>query len=264
MIHAVEHIRPMRGGAQSHLIRADDNRYYVVKALNNPQHPLILANEWLASNIARAVGIPVPDFEVVDVPQELLDRSPGMVISCGGHVLPFAEGYAFGSRLPTPDPQTPVYDYLPQPAFELVENLGQFAGCLLIDKWLCNCDGRQAIFCRPKSRKPLQAFFIDWGFCFNAGDWTFPDSPLRGVFSRNFVYQRIIGWDSFEPWISRIEAFKEAKLLSFITSMPIEWTPDGKAQVRLNERLMERRTTVRSLIHAVRLSARAPFEHWTT
>jgi hypothetical protein len=48
MVLAVEHIRRMRGGAQSHLMRCDDGGYYVVKFQNNPQHLRILANEMLA------------------------------------------------------------------------------------------------------------------------------------------------------------------------------------------------------------------------
>lgn len=31
---AVQHIRPMRGGSQSHLMRASDGAYYVVKFQN--------------------------------------------------------------------------------------------------------------------------------------------------------------------------------------------------------------------------------------
>jgi hypothetical protein len=33
-VEAVQHIRRMRGGAQSHLMRADDGHFYVVKFKN--------------------------------------------------------------------------------------------------------------------------------------------------------------------------------------------------------------------------------------
>jgi hypothetical protein len=35
---AVRHVRKMRGGAQAHLLEADDGKWYVVKFRNNPQH----------------------------------------------------------------------------------------------------------------------------------------------------------------------------------------------------------------------------------
>ena len=60
---AVQHVKRMRGGAQSHLMRCDDGHYYVVKFRNNPQHERVLANEFLATRLAERVGLPVPAAE---------------------------------------------------------------------------------------------------------------------------------------------------------------------------------------------------------
>ena len=57
-LYAQQHIRRMRGGAQSHLMRASDGDYYVCKFVNNPQHPRVLANEFLASRIGFCLGLP--------------------------------------------------------------------------------------------------------------------------------------------------------------------------------------------------------------
>ena len=46
---------------------------------------------------------------------------------------------------------------------------------------------------------------IDQGFCFNAGEWNFPDAPLRGLYARHRVYESVRGIESFEPWLTRIE-----------------------------------------------------------
>ena len=54
-ISAVQHIRPLRGGAQSHLLNASDGNCYVTKFQNNPQHIRVLANEMLAT---RMLGEP--------------------------------------------------------------------------------------------------------------------------------------------------------------------------------------------------------------
>jgi len=51
----------------------------------------------------------------------------------------------------------------------------------------------------------------------------FPDPPLRGVFARNDVYAGITAWDSFEPWLSRIESFPERRLGSLVDQIPPEW-----------------------------------------
>ena len=68
---AVQQIRRMRGGAQSHLMLASDSNLYVVKFRNNPQHVRVLANELLASRLAIEVGLPVPAAEIVEVDRGL-------------------------------------------------------------------------------------------------------------------------------------------------------------------------------------------------
>lgn len=60
IVTAVQHIRPMRGGAQSHLMRCSNNKFYVVKFRNNPQGVRILANEFVFSHLAKLLGLSVP------------------------------------------------------------------------------------------------------------------------------------------------------------------------------------------------------------
>ena len=52
MALAVEQVRRMRGGAQSHLMRCSNQAHYVVKFQNNPQGLRILANELLGTRLA--------------------------------------------------------------------------------------------------------------------------------------------------------------------------------------------------------------------
>lgn len=261
MMHAIKHIRPMRGGSQAHMLADENGRYWVVKFLNNPQHPRVLANEWIASSLARAVGLTVPDFDIMDVPANMIESSGELIFRHGGKPVKPTPGPAFASRLPTDDPVIPVYDYLPEPALETIVNLAEFAGVLAVDKWLCQCDGRQVVFCKPAPRARTRAYFIDWGFVFNAGDWNFPDSPLRGVYSRNAAYATITGWDAFEPWLSRIERFPKSTLDGIMAAVPREWaTPEELAD--LENAILNRRHKVRDLIESVRLSPRAPFENW--
>ncbi|MGB7150336.1 MAG: HipA family kinase [Terriglobales bacterium] len=78
----------MRGGAQSHFMRCADGCYYVVKFRNNPQHERVLANELLATRLARLVGLPVPAAMLVDVPQRLVDHTEELTIVLGGHTFP--------------------------------------------------------------------------------------------------------------------------------------------------------------------------------
>jgi hypothetical protein len=111
--------------------------------------------------------------------------------------------------------------------------------------------------------KKYTAAFIDQGYCFNAGEWTFPDYPLRGVYARNEVYEGVRGWESFEPWLSRIEKMDSDVVWSLAGEIPPEWYGDAWDELeKLVKTLLERRKAVRQLIEAFRVSARRPFPEW--
>ena len=105
--------------------------------------------------------------------------------------------------------------------------------------------------------------FIDQGYCFNAGEWSFPDAPLRGVFGRNDVYACVTGWAVFEPWLSRIEKFPESSVWALAEEIPPEWYGgDAEELEKLLRKLLERRSRVRELIESFRRSSRNPFGNW--
>ncbi len=261
---AVQHVRRMRGGAQAHLMRTADGAFYVVKSQNNPQHLRVLANELLATRLAEALDLPVPRTEVVEVTPELVAISPELTIELAGRASPCRPGLQFGSRYLLPPEEGQVFDYLPEPLLGNVKNLDSFAGMLALDKWTCNADGRQAAFCRRHRERKYRAWFIDQGYCFNAGEWSFPDSPLRGVYLRNEVYIGVTGWESFEPWLSQIENVKEDVVWDCAALVPPEWYGDWDDMQRLVETLLKRRALVRRLIADFRFSSRLPFPNWVT
>jgi hypothetical protein len=254
----------MRGGAQSQLMLGADGHLWVVKFQNNPQHRRVLANELIATRLAEAIGLTVPKSDVVEVSDWLIRNSPGMVVELGRGVRELcAAGLQFGSRFVGGLMPGQVVDYLPEPQMEEVRNLNEFAGILALDKWTGNCNGRQAVFERRPRERKYRAVFIDQGYCFNAGEWSFPDSPLRGVFPRNQVYARVTGWANFEPWLSRIEAFDATRLWAIAEEVPPEWYGGDPATIeRLMEQLLARRSKVRELIESFRDSDREPFPNW--
>ncbi|HEX4154378.1 MAG TPA: HipA family kinase [Acidobacteriaceae bacterium] len=261
---AVQAIRRMRGGAQSQLMLGADGHLWVVKFKNNPQHLRVLANELIATRIAEAVGLTVPKSEVVEVSEWLIRNSPGMEIEPGHSMRErCAAGLQFGSQFVGGLMPGQVVDYLPEPQMDEVRNLAEFAGMLAVDKWTGNCNGRQAVFERRPRERRYRAVFIDQGYCFNAGEWTFPDAPLRGVYARNQVYAKVTGWASFEPWLTRIEEFAAERLWALAEEVPPEWYGgDLRTIERLMEQMLERRGRVRELIGSFRDSDREPFPNW--
>jgi hypothetical protein len=254
----------MRGGAQSQLMLGADGRLWVVKFQNNPQHLRVLANELIATRLAHAAGLSVPHTDVVEVTPWLIANTPGMTVDLGqGRTEPYRPGLQFGSQFLGGLMPGQAVDYLPEPQLDEVRNLAEFAGMLALDKWTGNCNGRQAVFHRRPRERKYRASFIDQGFCFNAGEWTFPDSPLRGVYNSNRVYLGVTGWSAFEPWLSRIEAMDPGILWQVAEIVPPEWYGGDPSTVeRLMEQLLARRSRVRDLILSFRDSDREPFPLW--
>ncbi|MGH9511362.1 MAG: HipA family kinase [Terriglobales bacterium] len=261
-ISAIQHLRPLRGGAQSHLLRATDGNWYVTKFQNNPQHIRVLANEMLATRLGLRLGLPMPRVEVIYVSDWLIEHTEDLRIQLAGHAIPCRSGKQLGSLYVGSPGMT--LEYLPQELLANVINVADFAGVLVLDKWTCNADGRQAIFSHkaPQSRR-FNATFIDQGYCFNASEWTFPDYPLRGVYATNSVYEGVGRWDAFEPALTQAEEMDTEAIWQCAADIPEEWYEGDRGGLhRLVEALYSRRSLIRRLITLFRESMRNPFPNW--
>jgi hypothetical protein len=186
-----------------------------------------------------------------------------MKMQLGQKEVPCAAGLQFGSRYVGGLLPGQVLDYLPEEQMSEVRNLEEFAGMLVIDKWTGNSNGRQAVFHRKARERRYRAVFVDQGYGFHAGEWRFPDTPLRGVYARNSVYAGVMGWESLQPWLERAEKMEAEKLWAIAETVPPEWYGgDVRAMERLVEKLLERRSRIRELIVQFRESSRGPFPKW--
>jgi hypothetical protein len=248
------------------MMRCADEGYYIVKFQNNPQGVRILVNELLGTRLAARIGLPTPAVAVVEVREELIAYTEDLVIQLGRGRAPCKPGLQFGSRYPGLPAELAVYDFLPDDQLRTVANLADFCGMLVFDKWTCNTNGRQAIYFRAPGESRYQAQMIDQGFCFNAGDWNFPDAPLRGLYARHRVYESVRGIESFEPWLRRIEnetRMTEDVLDEIYREIPPEWYdyhPDPLE--KMLEQLLRRRKLVRELVISAWKSSAQPFPNW--
>jgi len=273
---ARRHIRKMRGGAQSHLLEADDGHFYIVKFQNNPQHRRILVNELLASVFLKYLQISSPEAALIHVTEEFVRDNPDAAIELGSSKIPVATGWQFGSRYPGDPARVAVYDFVPDALLHKVRNQSDFLGALAFDKWVSNADGRQAVFFRARVREwapaatethalsmGFVAIMIDQGFAFNGPHWSFPDSPVQGLYARKLVYEDVESLREFEPWIERIRNFPEEVVDQAYKQVPPEWIPGEHDELEaMLEHLMRRRKRVPDLISDTRRAKQSPFPKW--
>jgi hypothetical protein len=274
-LEAIRLIRKMRGGAQAHLLECGDGRFYVVKFRNNPQHRRILINEWIASVFLNYLQISTPAAAMVNLSPEFLEANPEVHMQLGTHRVAVDPGWHFGSCHPGDPAKLMVYDFLPDALLDKVVNIGEFRGVLAFDKWMGNADARQSIFFRARLRQwspetgvaPARAGFVanmmDHGYVFNGPHWTFPDSPLQGLYFRPNVYQGVTSWDDFEPWLDRIVHFPEEVVDEALKQIPPDWLGEDASELEaMLEKLMARRKRVPDLIRDSRRGRVNPFPDW--
>jgi hypothetical protein len=275
LVQATRMIRKMRGGAQAHLLECDDGHFYVVKFRNNPQHRRILINEWIASVFLNYLQISTPPAAIVSLSAAFLEANPEVHIQLGSRHRAVEPGWHFGSRYPGDPGKVMVYDFLPDTLLDKVVNANEFLGVLAFDKWMCNADARQSIFYRARLRKwsppgnepAPQAGFVatmmDHGYVFDGPHWKFSDSPLRGLYFRPAFYQRVRGWEDFQPWLDRVVYFPEEIVDAAQKQIPPEWLEEDGAELQaILEKLMSRRRYVPDLIRDSRAGRINPFPEW--
>src|ERR1700749_3037300 len=113
-IGATRYVTPLHeGGSLPAIVEADDDGMYVLKFRGAGQGPKALIAELIAGEIARALGLPVPEIVFVDLDPELARTEPdpeihALILESGGlnlalDYLPGSVGYDPIVHKPDPD-----------------------------------------------------------------------------------------------------------------------------------------------------------------
>ncbi len=274
-IRAIEFIRKLRGGAQAHLMKAEDGNFYAVKFQNNPQGRRVLVNEWMAQAIFEQLRIASAKVAAIEVTADFLAAHPEVNLQRGSELVAPQPGWHFGSRLADDPNRVGFYDFVPDQLLRDVVNLSDFLGALVVDRWLANADARQAVFFRAKIKQwapsvPVHGakvgfvgMMIDHGYTFGGPHWQFADASGYGLYHRKAVYASVTGLESFEPWLEQVMHFPESVLEAARHSLPPQWV-EGEDE-RLDEilhLLLLRRRKLPALLELSRIGIAQPFPLW--
>jgi len=76
-VAATRYVTPLReGGSMPAVVEADDEGLYVLKFRGAGQGARALVAEWVAGEIGRALGLPVPEIVFIDLDPELARTEP--------------------------------------------------------------------------------------------------------------------------------------------------------------------------------------------
>jgi len=235
--------RPLPGASCPHLVLTDQG-WYVVKWLQNPQNPRVVANEAIASELLSHLGIRRPDWAMVQVDQEVCTRERARAADkISAHIKP---GWHFGSEFPgAPDTlsgkETSLSLHLEQ-----IENTSDLLNVLAFDIWVDNVDRRQTIL--VDEGDVLVAQVIDNGSIFGFEDTTTTHIP-RPHFSHPCLPRSLYSNWSFADIAGRIAGTTEEHIRCIVNSTPPEWLSVGRVNIdTLVGNLMQRGRNISELI----------------
>lgn len=137
--------RSEQGITKPFICRGDDDQVYFVKGIASTRKSQI--SEWIAGNLGLALGLPIPPFKIVDVPEELMIASSSLKMSDLG------AGYSFGSQL-----QNDAIELSISSIADVSTSLQQ--DVLVFDWWvrnedrmLTNKDGNPNLLWQPESKE---------------------------------------------------------------------------------------------------------------
>ena len=235
---ATRYVTPLReGGSLPGLVEADDDGLYVVKFRGAGQGPRALVAEWLAGEIARAIGLAVPDLVGVEVDPALGDAEPDeeihdLVNASGG--LNFGMDFLPGALTFNPAAAT---------ARELVDP-GFAADLVWFDAFVTNPDRS------PQNPNLLvwhgRPWLIDHGAALYVHHtWRDPDEHARRPFERIAAHVLLPYAGSIEAADARQAArIDEGLLAGLVDAVPDSWLPDDDA---IGDAAAQRRGYVRYL-----------------
>jgi hypothetical protein len=212
--------RAERGTSQAWRVRASDGREYWVKFHNNPQGTHAIIHEWICGRLARFLGFPVPRPTIIEFTREFIKANPQLRW----------EDNPYGEQKPCAGPHfaSPALRVLdPEHAAPLCVNKPAFAGMLAFDLWTDQSDQRQVVYIEHQGS--VRAVFIDFGLAFNGNldlnyDYAleFPDGR-PAPFSPGYDYGQFTRWESFEPWLSRMEQIRWSEIKECASGFPSVW-----------------------------------------
>jgi hypothetical protein len=242
---ATRYVTPLReGGSLPALVEADDEGMYVLKFRGAGQGPRVLVAEWIAGELARALGLPVPDIVAVELEPKLGDAEPDEEIQ---ELIHASGGLNIGlDFLPGALPFSPAAGPAPDPDFA--------ADVVWFDGLVMNPDRS------PQNPNLLvwhgRTWLIDHGASLYVHyTWRDVDAHARRPFERIRDHVLLPFASSIEAADARLAAqIDEAILNDIVEAVPEAWLPRDQV---IGGPAAQRRAYVAYLLR--RLEAPRPF-----
>lgn len=213
-------VRRMSGSAQSLLVRDAVDQLWILKPKSDLQGANALGNDFLGSELCRSIGLPVPDYKIVDV-NESFCNDPRVWLKTPTGGTQIVPGFHFASRYAPDVLGRDVVEFIRPSSGLTVRNISDCLGIFIFDVWAMHADSRQALFdCHEGG---LNATFFDHSHLFGGPSGLTTDHFIDGRLLQQLALFSYARGDCHETLILNMEnAFPEA-LMCALARVPKEW-----------------------------------------
>jgi len=242
-----------------------NDQLYVVKPLDTidkPRRRQFMAG-FLATRLARLVGLPAPEPVIVEIPSFLSRTTPELEQTAALSATAAASFHP-ATRYAGDRNGKKVFDMLPDSYLASLSNLSSFAHLLALDQWCSHLGSPKVVFYRSSNDLNYNMEVINRSRSFSGSDLNFHDHPQNGVYNFKAVYRHLQGWDNFEPFLTSLILTSPDTLWQLTRNLPFGWSEDYARELdALVEGLLRRRSVIRQLIARSRDQIPDLFPYWT-
>jgi len=249
VLKAATVIRRLHGGSQSVMLRASDGSLHVVKMMGGPSGPNVLANEVLGNELARHIGLTVPEWNRIELSDEFLDRNPECWFESAIGLVRPQSGLHFASRMVGQEEENALFEILPSAWLSRICNRNEFIGMLALDLWGNHNDNRQAVFVKGSECGVLTAAFIDNGHMFGGPMGCEEYRPGRAPYLDVRVYAALGSNQTLGRFLKKILSIDASTLRDLARAIPCEWRTKGYVE-RVVALLLSRQRTLGLIVQA--------------
>jgi len=218
-------------------VNANDSNLYALKFANELNNNSIFS-ELICSQMAKQLDLPAPQWEFLELDQEMIDNVPEFQTR---NIKP---GIHFGTVFVKDSTNLhPTQFSMP---IENIANQEIIPDLIGFDIFIANGDRKPAnsLMAPIKEKgKKLNYFIIDHGLAFGNANWRVLSANAQDQWIQPgtpWNTTNIKSGDSFNSIISKLEALKETDFQKYVDKIPPEWNPNHEANSKLVKFLTQR------------------------
>lgn len=251
MLKAIKHISAIRKGkTRPQLFECDDGRHYVVKFMSNPAHGdarKILVHELIANKLAKDLGLPVAEGQVIYFSSDLIKQVPELEeynVQPGPHF-----GSVFYENKSRPTNKERIKKCV---------NLSEMPGVIVFDHWVHNRDRANNLWnlIIDEGEEYNKLYMIDHAGCFYSSRrdaYTLRKRARSIDIYWGKMYQQFKPFlkekENFFKYVKAIENFSNSKIKEIVYSTPDKWEANKDELDAIYEYLIKRKSILKETIN---------------